>query len=76
MDWYLKAAFHDRRFKWAGVTAAGAILALVGLFLLGTPWATKIALFGIFPILVLSVLGMFAVLGLVVRSDYLQRKGG
>ena len=75
MDWYLKAALQDRRFRWAGISTAGAILVLVGMFLIGTPWATKIALFGVFPILVLSVLGMFGVLGLVVRNDYLQRKG-
>ncbi len=76
MDWYLKAAFHDRRFRWAGLAAAGAIVALAGTLVIGAPWATKVALFAVFPALVLSVGGMFAVLGLVVRHDYLERKGG
>lgn len=75
MDWYLKAAFNDRRFRMAGLAAAVLGVALAATFLIGASWATQVALFGIFPALVLTVGAMFVVMGLVVRQDYLERKG-
>ena len=75
MDWYLKAALHDRRFQMAGGGAIASIVALAASFLVQASWATQVALYAVFPALVLSVGAMFVVLGLVVRQDYLERKG-
>jgi hypothetical protein len=50
------------------------LAALVATLVLGEAWATKAALFGVFPLFALSLAAMFAVLGLVVRADYVERK--
>ena len=74
MEWYVKAALHDRRFRMSGLAASVSVVALAVTPLIGASWATEVALYAVFPALVLSVGAMFAVLGLVVRHDYLERR--
>jgi hypothetical protein len=75
MEWYFKQLLRDRRFKIA-VKVAGASLLLAVIFLvIRRPWSFAIAAYVCFPVFALSLLSTFAVLGIIVRSDYLDRKG-
>ena len=75
MDWYLKALFRDRRFKIAGAVAGGSLVLIVLCALLGARWAYAVAMFGLFPLFMLSVIAVFVVLGIIVRADFLERQG-
>ncbi len=75
MEWYFKELFRDRRFRIAAWTSLGSLLAIILCAILGAPWAFRVAAYGLFPILMLSIVAVFVVLGLIVRADMLQRKG-
>lgn len=75
MDWYFKEMFRDKRFRIAAAVAGGALLLIIVCALMKTNWGFNLAAFVFFPILMLGLLGMFGVLGLIVRADYNQRKG-
>ena len=73
MDWYLKALLQDRRFRIAALTAGGVTVLTLVSFLIGRTWAIRMAQFGFLPILILSILAIFGILGLVIRKDYKDR---
>ncbi len=75
MGWYLKTLLADRRFKIAAGVGLGSIGAIVLFMLIGTTWGFYAAAFGFFPLLMLSILAVFVVFGIIVRTDYLDRKG-
>ena len=75
MGWYLKQFLRDRRFHIAAGVGGASLVFIVLAVLINRSWAFGLAMYLFFPLLVFSILGMFAVLGLIVRADYLDRRG-
>ena len=75
VGWYLKALWQDKRFKIAAGAAAGSFAAIVLAMLTGVRWLASVAAYGLFPIFMVSLVAIFVVFGIVVRHDYLDRKG-
>ena len=75
VGWYLKALWQDKRFRIAAAVAAGSFAAIVLAMLSGVRWLASVAAYGLFPIFMVSLVAIFVVFGIVVRHDYLDRKG-
>jgi hypothetical protein len=75
VDFYFKALVQDKRFRIAIGAAAVSFVAMLLVMLTKARWAANVATFGLFPLFAASLLAVFVVLGLIVRHDYLQRKG-
>ena len=75
MGWYLKALWQDKRFRIAAAASGGSFVAIVLAMLSGVRWLASVAAYGLFPSFMVSLVAIFVVFGIVVRHDYLDRKG-